>query len=232
MNKKVIRMTESDLRNIVKESVGKVINEIGDTPKGQRALGALSMRHALRNPKYDARDTESKEAKIYDYAKKARGEENGEKWDYANRKWDNPLHTEYEKGGTDYLNSHTDELAAAHRRARMGESRIIREWEDGFDTTIDDDDNIYYGNYSFATNSFKPIKSLWVLTHNDTANYLFLNPQEAAQYTVAEIQDSNIEADINEEQLFNEIMANFEEREGWTYENYECYPIKIMQKKL
>lgn len=30
MNKKIIRLTESDLRNIVKESVSKVINEIGE----------------------------------------------------------------------------------------------------------------------------------------------------------------------------------------------------------
>ena len=134
MNKKVIRMTENDLHNIVKESVGKIINEIGDTPKGQRALGALSMRHALRNPNYDARDTKSKEAKIYDYAKKARGEENGEKWDYANRKWDNPLHTEYEKGGTDYLNSHTDELAAAHRRAGMRENRMTENIDEAYGT--------------------------------------------------------------------------------------------------
>ena len=42
MNKKLIRLTESDLHRIVKESVNKIINEIGDTEKGQRALGALT----------------------------------------------------------------------------------------------------------------------------------------------------------------------------------------------
>jgi len=42
MNKKLIRLTESDLHRIVKESVNRIINEIGDTEKGQRALGALT----------------------------------------------------------------------------------------------------------------------------------------------------------------------------------------------
>lgn len=42
MSKKMIRLTESDLHKIVKESVNRIINEIGDTEKGQRALGALT----------------------------------------------------------------------------------------------------------------------------------------------------------------------------------------------
>ena len=41
MNKKFIRLTESDLHNIVKESVEQVLMEIGDTERGQYALGAL-----------------------------------------------------------------------------------------------------------------------------------------------------------------------------------------------
>lgn len=35
MNKKLIRLTESDLHRIVKESVEKILNEIGDTKKGR-----------------------------------------------------------------------------------------------------------------------------------------------------------------------------------------------------
>ena len=117
--KKTVRLTESDLKQIVKESVSKIINEIGDTPKGQKALGALGMRHALRNPKYDARDSKSKEAKIYDYAKKARG---GDTYDYKGTP-QNPKYYDYANGAIDYMNSHTDELAAAHRRARIGEMK-------------------------------------------------------------------------------------------------------------
>lgn len=41
MNKKLIRLTEQDLHRIVKESVQKILNEIGDTEKGQFALGSV-----------------------------------------------------------------------------------------------------------------------------------------------------------------------------------------------
>ena len=49
--KKIIRLTESDLHRIVKNTVNRVlresraINEVGDTPKGQYMLGKLSGRH-------------------------------------------------------------------------------------------------------------------------------------------------------------------------------------------
>ena len=39
-----VRLTESDLHKIVKESVNKILNEIGDTPKGQHILGQLNAR--------------------------------------------------------------------------------------------------------------------------------------------------------------------------------------------
>lgn len=39
-----VRLTESDLHRIVKESVRRIINEIGDTTKGQYMLGRLSQR--------------------------------------------------------------------------------------------------------------------------------------------------------------------------------------------
>lgn len=45
-----IRLNEAQLHNIIRESVKQVIgkarlNEIGDTPKGQKALGALWQRN-------------------------------------------------------------------------------------------------------------------------------------------------------------------------------------------
>ena len=46
MNKRLIRLTESDLHRIVKESVNMILNEIGDTAKGQYALGQVSQRAA------------------------------------------------------------------------------------------------------------------------------------------------------------------------------------------
>jgi len=48
MNKKLIRLTESDLHSIVKESVNRIINEIGDTDKGQDALGQIHGRAVAR----------------------------------------------------------------------------------------------------------------------------------------------------------------------------------------
>ena len=51
MNKKLIRLTESDLHKIVKESVNKIINEIGDSPKGQFMLGRAYRRAEKRGDK-------------------------------------------------------------------------------------------------------------------------------------------------------------------------------------
>ena len=48
--KKVIRLTESDIHRIVKKSVNNMLNEIGDTPKGQHALGRLAYRKGETKP--------------------------------------------------------------------------------------------------------------------------------------------------------------------------------------
>lgn len=69
--KQVIRLTEGDLRNIIKESVTTVLNEIGGTPEGQFALGAVRGRalgRTLYNPKYQ---------------KPSKRDEQGEKMDKA-----------------------------------------------------------------------------------------------------------------------------------------------------
>lgn len=44
MKKKVIRLTESDLKRVISESVKKLINEIGDTDAGQRYLANAHVR--------------------------------------------------------------------------------------------------------------------------------------------------------------------------------------------
>lgn len=44
MTKNVIKLTESQLKNIIKESVGKILKEIGDTPRGQYAMAAVAGR--------------------------------------------------------------------------------------------------------------------------------------------------------------------------------------------
>ena len=54
--KNIIRLTEEDLKDIIQKSIGQLINEIGDTPKGQYLLGRLN---AWKTPKrYDYDDSE------------------------------------------------------------------------------------------------------------------------------------------------------------------------------
>ena len=48
MEKQVVKINEETLRKIVGESVKKVLNEIGDTPKGQYAMGKLAQRKVRR----------------------------------------------------------------------------------------------------------------------------------------------------------------------------------------
>lgn len=47
--KQIIKLTESDLHKIIKESVKEVLNEIGDTEKGQYMLGRLQARQQARH---------------------------------------------------------------------------------------------------------------------------------------------------------------------------------------
>ena len=64
MNKKLIRLTESDLHRIVRESVNKVLNEIGDTKRGQNLIGQVAARAMHRGDyqtMFDALDRRSKE---------------------------------------------------------------------------------------------------------------------------------------------------------------------------
>lgn len=64
MKKVVYRMTENDLHKMIEESVKKALNEIGDTEKGQFALGAVRGRakqkahkeYASDKPNYDKAD--------------------------------------------------------------------------------------------------------------------------------------------------------------------------------
>ena len=52
MAKKIIRLTESDLNKIIKESTVKILNELGDTKRGQYMLGRLKNRQANGGGKF------------------------------------------------------------------------------------------------------------------------------------------------------------------------------------
>lgn len=53
-NKKVIRLTEADLHNMITEAVKTALNEIGDSPRGAYDLGRLYGRHQKRTVSYNS----------------------------------------------------------------------------------------------------------------------------------------------------------------------------------
>ena len=54
---KFVKLTEEDLRSIIRESVKNTLNEIGDTAKGQYMLGRLQGRQMNQGKMDDARNT-------------------------------------------------------------------------------------------------------------------------------------------------------------------------------
>ena len=97
MNKKLIKLTESDLHRIVKESVNKVLNEIGDTTKGQYMLGRLAARTKMKGDNI---------SDIKKYASNRRKEQNfgydGTPFFYENGMQANPMGQEFLDGREDY----------------------------------------------------------------------------------------------------------------------------------
>ena len=115
-------MNESKLKKMINESVRKALNEVGDTPEGQRKLGALHARKALRDDNYESIfDQKSKD--LYDYAKNARG---GDEYDmYGNNM--NPMYKDYAEGYVDYMGAHPEEyFDAERRREKYNESKLRR----------------------------------------------------------------------------------------------------------
>ena len=120
MEKRIIRMTESDLHNLVKESVKRILKEYGDTPEGQKKLGALQARKVLNA---DGNTTDELFAnqtrngrEIYDYAKGQRSHMGDDSDEFGNTI--NPLYKNYANGYTEYLNSHPEEYAKRNDRLR------------------------------------------------------------------------------------------------------------------
>ena len=70
---KSIRLSESELHNLIKESVKTVLNEIGDSPWGQFALGQLSAR---KNEPWDEFGIKNPHRPVWDYAKEQRNKKN------------------------------------------------------------------------------------------------------------------------------------------------------------
>ena len=64
MNKRLIRLTESDLHRIVKETVNRILTEVGETDSGQEILGRLAGRKSFNG--------DSGYFDVNDYAKEKR----------------------------------------------------------------------------------------------------------------------------------------------------------------
>ena len=102
-----------------------LIKEIGDTPKGQRALGGLTARKKLAHKDH---------MPTYRYAEKARGGDDWDKFAYPNATIDaaNPMYKDYAQGYTDYLNAHPDEMMDYERK------KYLQEAAKGYSTTTID----------------------------------------------------------------------------------------------
>lgn len=127
--KNTIKLTESQFKILVKESVNKVLKEIGDTPKGQKKLGALSMRHTLNEPNYDSRNNKLKSYKINKYAEKARGGDTYDK--YGNN--ENPLYYDYANGSNEYLKNHPNEYIKHNKLKESIHKNLTNKLKEDFD---------------------------------------------------------------------------------------------------
>lgn len=123
-----------------------IIQEIGDTPKGQRALGGLTARKKLAHKDH---------MPTYRHAEKARGGDDWDKFAYPNATIDtvNPMYKDYAQGYTDYLNAHPDEAMEYERK-----ERLLRE----FNSVLP------YGNHS----SSEPVKGSYELDANTLLSYI------------------------------------------------------------
>lgn len=105
MKKNTIRLTESQLHRVIKESVKRVLNEIGDTERGQYALGMASERNYQRqlqngnynNPFYNRTKDIARKHEITDHAYK-----NQDKASNGNWVKNMDLYHAFHKGQSDY----------------------------------------------------------------------------------------------------------------------------------
>lgn len=99
--KQTVKLTESELRNMIAETVKSVLNEIGDTDKGQDALGQVYGRALRRAQMLGDKGAEARRlSKIaHDAEEKAYSE--GEKNNLFTgvfSKFDSAINTGYAKG--------------------------------------------------------------------------------------------------------------------------------------
>ena len=112
---KTVKLTEAELKKIISESVMNVLNEIGDTPRGQYKLGRLARR------KLQQGDTAGADM-VDDYALDAQSKAYN---------WDNTFKGDFQNGRRD----------AGYRIGRNGLGNELKDgWNDWMDSFKDDED--------------------------------------------------------------------------------------------
>lgn len=123
-----IRLTESQLHRVIKESVCKILNEIGDTERGQYALGALAARkdHLARQEyqRGNYRNDYSNQSDAIDkYAGKQRANANGgDEFDTSNAEGYYKAKNMYnanQQGYRNYMSSMNNPNAESYKTAKI-----------------------------------------------------------------------------------------------------------------
>lgn len=123
-----IRLTETQLHNVIKESVKQVLKEIGDTERGQYALGALAARKDnLARQEYQKgnyrNDFGNQSDRVQDYASRARANANGgDEFDTSNMEGyykAKDMYNAKEQGYRNYMSSMRNPNAEDYRTAKI-----------------------------------------------------------------------------------------------------------------
>ncbi len=98
--KQTVKLTESELRNMIAESVKSVLNEIGDTDKGQDALGQVYGRALRRAQMLGDKGAEARRLRKIAHDAEDKAYSEGEKYNLFTgvfSKFDNAINTGYAK---------------------------------------------------------------------------------------------------------------------------------------
>jgi hypothetical protein len=177
--KKIVRLTESDLHRIVKESVAKILNEIGDTEKGQDALGQVHGRAIARAAKLGDKGVVSRKLRntARDAADKAYSEaEKNNLFAGIGSSFDNGIDKGYHKAKTNEsrINRAVKEsVKRALRENTKYSEEIMDKIADAYEDSIKWSHSIY-GNGNWKATFINELA--WIIVDNnltveDMANY-------------------------------------------------------------
>jgi hypothetical protein len=204
--KRTIRLTESDLKRMIKESVSKILNEFGETERGQKALGALAARKKLAHQPI---------SKIDKYAEKARGGDNWDVLSYPNGTIEgvNPLYPAYANGYKEYLDSHPDEHTSYHKTKHLHESyNNVECIEDEINISDTNGSDILF-DYLYENNITDDIVSVKVYVDNepyDAGDY-YTPPSGGASYSHCEVDVDGKFKRILPDEIYSELVSAVEE---------------------